>query len=242
MLRRGKPAAGRRADRPAQSDFTTGAIVCCGRDLDLDNYRRAVPGPHFDGCVPGTVYRVAGGDVVSSAPELARLTMNLAIIHHDRTASGKRLVYGGHTIGLAAAQLTRALPALVTILGWRDCDHLGPVHEGDTLHSEITVERCEALPDGGGLAQLRSLVHATDTDGSVSDVLDWRLIGLSRDRRHSLRPQHRRRIGLRRRAARRHDARTTWRRRHPLRPDRRRPGLRAAGPSPMRAKACSGRA
>ena len=116
--------------------------------------------------------------MVSSAPELARLTMNLAIIHHDRTASGKRLVYGGHTIGLAAAQLTRALPALVTILGWHDCDHLGPVHEGDTLHSEITVERCEALPGGGGLAHLRSLVRATNMEGSVSDVLDWRLIGL----------------------------------------------------------------
>ncbi len=52
------------------------------------------------------------------------------------------------------------------------------MHEGDTLHSEITLERCEALPGGGGLAHLRSLVRATDMEGSVSDVLDWRLIGL----------------------------------------------------------------
>jgi acyl dehydratase len=104
--------------------------------------------------------------------------MNLAVIHHDRTQTGQRLVYGGHTIGLAAAQLTRALPSLVTILGWQDCDHLGPVHEGDTLHSEIGVGQCEPLPGGGGLVHLRSLVRATASDGAISDVLDWRLLGL----------------------------------------------------------------
>jgi acyl dehydratase len=147
-------------------------------DWNLEAYRHAVPGPHFNDMTPGAIHRLAGGDVVSSAPELARLTMNLASIHHDRTQSGQRLVYGGHTIGLAAAQLTRVFPSMVTILGWHDCDHLGPVHEGDTVHSEISIERCEALPGGGGLVHLRSLVQATDLAGAVSDVLDWRLIGL----------------------------------------------------------------
>jgi acyl dehydratase len=145
---------------------------------DMAAFRRDVPGPHFDAIREGSRYRVAGGDVVSSAPELARLTMNLAVIHHDRTVTGRRLVYGGHTIGLAAAQLSRALPALMTIVAWRDCDHLGPVHEGDTLHSEITVEGCEPMPGGGGLVHLRSQVCATDTEGKVSDVLDWRLTGV----------------------------------------------------------------
>lgn len=160
------------------SDFTAAQLSAAAASWNLDAFRRTVPGGHFDALRAGAVHRLAGGDVVSSAPELARLTMNLAVIHHDRTVSGKRLVYGGHTIGLAAAQLTRALPDLVTILGWHDCDHLGPVHEGDTLHSEITIERCEALPGGGGLAHLRSRVRATGMDGGVSDVLDWRLIGL----------------------------------------------------------------
>ena len=51
--------------------------------------------------------------MVSSAPELARLTLNIAMVHHDAAASaGGRLVYGGHTIGIAAAQATRALPNL----------------------------------------------------------------------------------------------------------------------------------
>lgn len=161
---------------PPRSEFT-GAPAAIG-GWNLDAYRKAVPGPHFNDLSAGTIHRLAGGDVVSSAPELARLTMNLATIHHDRTQTGQRLVYGGHTIGLAAAQLTRALPSLVTILGWQDCDHLGPVHEGDTLHSEIGIGHCEPLPGGGGLVHLRSLVRATASDGGISDVLDWRSVGL----------------------------------------------------------------
>ena len=147
---------------------------------NLAAFRESVPGRHFADVKPGSIYRVEAGDVVSSAPELARLTLNLAAVHHDQTAAGdgERLVYGGHTIGLAAAQVSRALPALVTILGWQSCDHTGPVHEGDTLHSEIHVERCENLA-AGGLVHLRSLVRARPAGAESShDVLDWRLIGL----------------------------------------------------------------
>lgn len=163
---------------PPRSEATTGETTEAVKDWNLDAYRKAVHGPHFADLSAGAVYRLAGGDVISSAPELARLTMNLATIHHDRTQSGQRLVYGGHTIGLAAAQLTRVFPSMVTILGWHDCGHLGPVHEGDTVHSEISIERCEAMRGGGGLVHLRSLVRATDLTGKISDVLDWRLIGL----------------------------------------------------------------
>ena len=100
-------------------------------------------------------------DVVSSAPELARLTLNIAATHHDWRVGGQRLVYGGHTIGLALAQATRLLPNLVTVLGWQSCDHTGPVHEGDTLYSELHVDGAVPLPDGrGGVLKLRSLVYA----------------------------------------------------------------------------------
>ncbi|MCX7303533.1 MAG: hypothetical protein NTV73_04215 [Hyphomicrobiales bacterium] len=163
---------------PPRVDHSAAQLTSAVAGWNLGAYREAAPGPHFAELRAGTVYRVVGGDVVSSAPELARLTMNLAMIHHDRTIAGKRLVYGGHTIGLAAAQITRALPSLVTILAWQDCDHLGPVHEGDTLHSMVSIEQCEPLPGGGGLVQLRSQVRATDAEGGVSDVLDWRLTGL----------------------------------------------------------------
>jgi|HubBroStandDraft_3_1064219.scaffolds.fasta_scaffold05014_3 acyl dehydratase len=120
-----------------------------------------------------------GGDVVSSAPELARLTLNVAAVHHDRHAQpgGRRLVYGGHTIGLATAQATRALPEIVTIVGWHSCEHLAPVHEGDTLRSELELERLEELPNGGALAHLRSRVAALG-DGDPVDVLDWRFVAV----------------------------------------------------------------
>ena len=145
-------------------------------DLDADAYREKVPGSGFDAGVAGSVLH-SGADVVSTAPELARLTLNIAATHHDWRVGGQRLVYGGHTIGLATAQATRALPNLVTILGWESCDHTGPAHEGDTLYSELHVDEAAPLPDGrGGVLKLRSLVYAVgDPD---RQVLDWRFTAL----------------------------------------------------------------
>jgi acyl dehydratase len=121
------------------------------------------------------VYETEGADVVSCAPELARLTLNVAMAHHDRTANpnGARLVYGGHTIGLALAQVTRALPGLVTVAGWHACDHLAPVFEGDGLRTRVTVEGRD-----GHLVDLRAEVEAERADGERAAVLDWRLIAL----------------------------------------------------------------
>jgi len=144
----------------------------------LARFRQLVNGAHWAGMVPGTTWEIAGGDVVSSAPELARLTLNLAMAHHDAGPEG-RLVYGGHTIGLAAAQAARALPNLVTIVAWHGCDHLAPVREGDTLRSTLALERVEplAVGGGGGLVHLRSRVRA-DRAGQAHDVLDWRFVGV----------------------------------------------------------------
>jgi acyl dehydratase len=131
----------------------------------------------------GTVIEVAGGDVVSSAPELARLTLNLAAVHSDaRAAGGGRLVYGGHTIGLACTHVHRALPDLLTVVGWHSCDHTGPVYEGDTLRSVVTLERLQPLHGAGALAHLHVGVTA-DRAGSGDaagdrDVLSWRPVAL----------------------------------------------------------------
>jgi acyl dehydratase len=147
--------------------------------LDLSAYRESAPGPHFSDIGEGWSWAAEGGDVVDSAPALARLTLNVAMAHLDAEAAGRggRLVYGGHTIGLAAAQATRALPSLVTILGWHAADHTAPVLEGDTLRSHIELERREPLPDGGGLLHLRSRVTAV-RDGEEAEVLDWRFVGV----------------------------------------------------------------
>lgn len=119
--------------------------------------------------------RTMPGDLVSSAPELARLTLNLAAVHHDSgVAGGTRLVYGGHAIGIAAAQASRAWPDLVTILGWTSCDHLGPVREGDVLRTTLAVESVRPLA-AGRLASVRALVRA---DRDEEPVLDWRFTAL----------------------------------------------------------------
>lgn len=145
---------------------------------DLAGFRAARSGSHFGDLRPGAVYEVVGGDVVSSAPELARLTLNLAKVHHDASASGtERLVYGGHTIGIALHQAVRALPNIVTVAGWHGCDHLGPVRENDLLRSTITVERLEPLSQGG-LAHLRSRVRADRPGAAPADVLDWRFVAV----------------------------------------------------------------
>lgn len=144
---------------------------------DLAAFRSASKGGHFASLKAGESQAMPG-DLVSSAPELARLTLNLAAIHHDAKAAadGTRLVYGGHTIGIAAAQATRAFPGLVTILGWHGCDHLGPVRQGDTLRALLEIERLEALP-AGGLAHIRAVVSA-DRPASAAKVLDWRFVAL----------------------------------------------------------------
>jgi acyl dehydratase len=139
-------------------------------------FRERVPGPHFDPGMAGTVLH-SSADLVSGAPELARLTLNIAAVHHDSRVQGRRLVYGGHTIGLALAQACRLLPNLVTVLAWESCDHTGPVHEGDTLYSELHVEAAEPLPEEGGILRLRSLVSAVGPDGD-RPVLDWRFSAL----------------------------------------------------------------
>jgi acyl dehydratase len=137
-----------------------------------------VPGPHFDPGLAGSVLR-STGDVVSSAPELLRLALNIAAAHHDSRIGGRRLVYGAHTFGLALGQASRLLPNLVTVLGWESCDHTGPVHEGDSLYSELHIESPEPT-DHGGVLGLRSLVYAvSDTAGEPDrPVLDWRFSAL----------------------------------------------------------------
>jgi acyl dehydratase len=150
----------------------------------LDSFREACAGEHFSDLVAGTVYDVEGRDTVTCAPELARLTLNLAQTHTDAGASayGRRLVYGGHTISVASAQLVRALPNLVTVIAWRGCDHLAPVFEEDVLRSEVEIEALHPLGGGGGLVRLRVVVHASHdpsaTAGDCGRVLDWRLWAL----------------------------------------------------------------
>ncbi|MDP3940133.1 MAG: MaoC family dehydratase [Deltaproteobacteria bacterium] len=153
-------------------------------DWRLDRFREQLPGAHFTDIREGATYAIEGRDTVTCAPEIARMTLNLAAAHTDAAASpyGRRLVYGGHTISLAAAQITRALPNLVTLIAWRSCDHTAPVFEDDALRTEVTVDAKHPMGQGG-LVDLRAKVYARrgsqapEPEDDVQ-VLDWRVIGL----------------------------------------------------------------
>src|ERR1700728_3046868 len=83
-------------------------------DWNGEVFRERVTGPHFDAGLAGSVLP-SSADVVSSAPELARLTLNIAGVHHDSRLGGRRLVYGGHTIGLALAQGSQLVANLADV-------------------------------------------------------------------------------------------------------------------------------
>jgi acyl dehydratase len=151
---------------------------------DLDPLRAALPeGESAAELVPGGAYEVEGRDTVTAAPELARLTLNVARAHTDATGSphGRRLVYGGHTISIAAAHVARALPGLATIVAWRSCDHLGPVFEGDVLGTKLEIEDSQGLEGSSGrLVGVRATVDAQrEGDEEPKPVLDWRLLVLT---------------------------------------------------------------
>jgi acyl dehydratase len=114
-------------------------------------------------------------DSVTDAPALVRLTQNQAAVHRDARLGqqGRRLVYGGHTIGLAQASLARLVPSLAHVIGWHSCDHVGPVFEDDVLSFSSRLTATQPLGDGRLLA-FRVLVHA-EREGldAPAQVLDW---------------------------------------------------------------------
>jgi acyl dehydratase len=145
-------------------------------DWRLDRLRAATPGPYHDELEPGQTFVVEAGETVTGAPELARLTLNVATAHTDATGSshGRHLVYGGHTISVAAAHATRAIPAIATIVAWKSCEHVGPVFEGDVLRTELCVQGTSEH----GVVELRARVSSVGPDASPTPVLDWSFVAV----------------------------------------------------------------
>jgi acyl dehydratase len=182
MLPLGNPARapGRHDDLDAIGNAATaGELDAAVAGWDLAAFRAALPDRSAPELVPGTTWVLESGETVSGAPELARLTLNVARTHTDPggSAHGRRLVYGGHTIGVAAAHVTRALPDLVYIVAWHECRHVAPVFEGDVLHSVVQLERVDRRSAGGALVHLRVIVRV-NREGKKTEVLDWRFVGV----------------------------------------------------------------
>jgi acyl dehydratase len=84
---------------------------------------------------------------------------------------------------MASAQLSRALPNLVTLIAWRGCDHRAPVFEGDRLRTELEVIATHELSSGAGLVDLHVRVSAergaeSAEPGKQECVLDWHPLAL----------------------------------------------------------------
>ena len=142
----------------------------------LDRLREVVPGPQHHELEPGQTFVIEAGETVTGAPELARLTLNVATAHTDATGSahGERLVYGGHTISVAAAHATRAIPAIATIIAWKSCEHIGPVFEEDVLRTELRVDETAA----DGIVSLRARVTSVRAGSEPTPVLDWSFVAV----------------------------------------------------------------
>lgn len=131
----------------------------------------------------GDEFEIGPQDTVTCAPELVRMSLNIAYTHTDATRSylGQRLVYGGHTISLALAQVGRGLPNLLAMVAWRYCDHLGPVLEGDIISTRFKVVGLIDASQGGRLYDLEVEAFATRRDAVGADyrtekVLAWGLV------------------------------------------------------------------
>ena len=75
---------------------------------------------------------------------------------------------------LAQASLERTLDGLATLVGWHECNHVGPVYEGDLLGFRHTAV-AERLRDDGTRGRLRAIrVEAVAyREGDPVVVLDW---------------------------------------------------------------------
>jgi 2-methylfumaryl-CoA hydratase len=169
---------------PCRGDVAPGHqddIGAASGELDLDGYIGAVPstwdlaplGPHDPWSI-GQVRLDHQRDVVDMATALVRITHNQAAVHRDVGASTypRRLVYGGHTVALAQASLTRVLRGLVTVVGWHACSHTAPVFEDDILSCRHRL--VSQTPTVAGMLRaihIEVTAHRGDADEMV--VLDW---------------------------------------------------------------------
>ncbi|MEQ8841789.1 MAG: hypothetical protein RIB98_12490 [Acidimicrobiales bacterium] len=155
-------------------------------DLDLVDYAALVPthwdfgplGPATD-WAPGETIADPTRDVIDGATGMVRLTHNLAMIHRDaaRSPYPRRLVYGGHVVGLAQASLSRVLPGMATVVGWHGCDHTGPAFESDLLSFEHTL--LDVTPAGQGRAFAIRVIGTAHRDDGTHGILDWTLIAVA---------------------------------------------------------------
>jgi len=108
-------------------------------------------------------------DPVVGALELVRVTGNLAKAHRDPLfgQNGRRLVYGGHTISIAQAALSRLIGGEHVVVGWESCHHPSPVFEEDLLSTAITEHLELGRLKVGSLTRLQTETTSGERDHQV---------------------------------------------------------------------------
>jgi 2-methylfumaryl-CoA hydratase len=152
------------------------------KNWDLSPLASTVTGLKSRGFAIGDEIVITPRDTITCAPELVRLTLNIAYAHTDASKSylGKRLVYGGHTISLVLAQVTRAMPSMITVVAWSGCDHTGPVIEEDLIRTQFKILNLTPAAAGGDLVELHiesfaARANQVSEELEESKVLDWHL-------------------------------------------------------------------
>ncbi|MCS6947115.1 MAG: MaoC family dehydratase [Steroidobacteraceae bacterium] len=163
------------ASKPPNERFASALAAWRGVDTRRWRGRRAAQ------IEVGQQFLIEARDTVTCAPELVRMTLNLAMAHTDARLSylGQRLVYGGHVISIAHAQMLRALPNIITMLGWESCDHTAPVLENDRIRSGVRVLEKHADPAGALLLLQIESYAARGEPEQEQRVLEWRVWVLS---------------------------------------------------------------
>jgi 2-methylfumaryl-CoA hydratase len=92
--------------------------------------------------------------------QATRLYHNTAQVHFDaRTMEssrfGKRLVYGGHVIGVALALAANGLQTMLKIAAWNGGAHVAPTFAGDTMRAFTEVVERAELPSRRDVGALR---------------------------------------------------------------------------------------
>ena len=166
---KGKELPGHNDDLGSDSDLNLNEYQQASyEDWKLSSLRK------YEQRIPSGVINDPLKDVVDQALALVRLTQNVASVHRDVHASPypNRLVYGGHTVALAQASLSRVFTNTATILGWHLCNHTGPVFEGDLLSFQHEVVDTQSY-GSGNISAVCSRVFVHRDNEEPQEVLEW---------------------------------------------------------------------
>lgn len=117
---------------------------------------------------------------VVGALELVRITGNIAKAHRDFRfgQNERRLVYGGHTLSIAQAALSRSIDGDHIVVGWQGCTHPAPVFEEDLLGTTVTGYRELGGSASGELTRFETASHTGERD-EQHEVQRWTPLVLS---------------------------------------------------------------